>query len=77
MNSSSYLQPMGIIYLHQGSGHEAATFMSENSVLFYSYNFYFSLYSVSSKAEMSSFKIKHMYQNMLWERFRNALKKET
>lgn len=40
MNSSSYLQPMGIIYLHQGSGHEAATFMSENSVLFYSYLFF-------------------------------------
>lgn len=40
MNSSSYLQPMGIIYLHQGSGHGAATFMSENSVLFYSYIFF-------------------------------------
>lgn len=39
--------------------------------------FYFSLYSVLSKAAMNIFKIKYMYQNTLWERVRNAIEKET
>lgn len=77
MNSSFNFNQWELCFFIRGQGMKQQHLCPKIQCYFIVIIFYFSLYSALSKAAMNIFKIKYMYQNMLWERFRNALEKVT